>query len=48
MLKIGKFIPEYFDKQFRSISGQQIITLIEYKPNRDFLAYHRDYVFVGL
>ena len=39
---------EYFDKQFGSISGKQITMPIEYKPNRDFLAYHRDYVFVGV
>ena len=39
---------EYFDKQFGSISGKQITMPIEYKPNRDFLAYHRDYVFVGI
>lgn len=38
---------EYFDKQFGSISGKQITMPIEYKPNRDFLAYHRDYVFMG-
>lgn len=37
---------EYFDKQFGSISGKQITMPIEYKPNRDFLAYHRDHVFV--
>ena len=39
---------EYFDKQFGSISGKQIAMPIEYKPNRDFLAYHRDHVFVGI
>lgn len=39
---------EYFDKQFGSISGKQITMPIEYKPNRDFLAYHRDHVFVGV
>ena len=39
---------EYFDKQFGSISGKQIAMPIEYKPNRDFLAYHRDHVFVGV
>ena len=39
---------EYFDKQFGSISGKQITMPIEYKPNRDFLAYHRDHVFVGI
>ena len=38
---------EYFDKQFGNISGKQITMPIEYKPNRDFLAYHRDHVFVG-
>lgn len=39
---------EFFDKQFGSISGKQITMPIEYKPNRDFLAYHRDHVFVGI
>ena len=39
---------DYFDKQFGSISGKQITMPIEYKPNRDFLAYHRDHVFVGI
>ena len=39
---------EYFDKQFGSISGKQIAMPIEYKPNRNFLAYHRDHVFVGI
>ena len=39
---------EYFDKQFGSISGKQITMPIEYKPNSDFLAYHRDHVFVGI
>ena len=39
---------EYFDKQFGSISGKQITMPIEYKPNRDFLAYHRDHVLVGI
>ena len=39
---------EYFDRQFGSISGKQITMPIEYKPNRDFLAYHRDHVFVGV
>lgn len=39
---------EYFDKQFGSISGKQIAMPIDYKPNRDFLAYHRDHVFVGI
>ena len=39
---------EYFDRQFGSISGKQITMPIEYKPNRDFLAYHRDHIFVGI
>ena len=39
---------EYYDKQFGSISGKQIAMPIDYKPNRDFLAYHRDHVFVGV
>ena len=39
---------EYFDKQFGSISGKQMAMPIEYKPNRDFLAYHRDHVFIGI
>lgn len=39
---------EYYDKQFGSISGKQISMPTDYKPNRDFLAYHRDHVFVGV
>lgn len=39
---------EYFDKQFGSFSGKQIAMPIDYKPNRDFLAYHRDHVFMGV
>ena len=39
---------EYFDKQFWSFSGKQIAMPIDYKPNRDFLAYHRDHVFMGV
>lgn len=38
---------EYYDRHFGSISGRQISMPTEYKPNRDFLAYHRDHVFVG-
>ena len=37
---------KYYEKQFGSISGKQITLPIEHKPNRDFLAYHRDHVFV--
>lgn len=39
---------EYFDKQFGCFSGKQIAMPIDYKPNRDFLAYHRDHVFIGI
>ncbi len=39
---------KFFDKQFGSISGKQIAMPIAHKPNRDFLAYHRDHVFVGI
>ena len=38
---------EYFDRHFGNIAGRQITMPVEYKPNRDFLAYHRDKVFVG-
>lgn len=38
---------DYYDKHFRWISGKQITMPIEHKPNRDFLAYHRDKVFLG-
>lgn len=38
---------EYYDKHFGSIDGKQITMPIEHKPCRDFLAYHRDHVFVG-
>ena len=36
---------DYFDMHFGSISGKQMILPIEHKPNRDFLAYHRDNIF---
>ena len=38
---------EYFDKHFGCINGKPITMPIEHKPNRDFLAYHRDYIFLG-
>ncbi len=38
---------DYFDRHFGSISGQKITMPIEHRPNRDFLAYHRDHVFVA-
>lgn len=39
---------DYFDKHFGCVKGIIITMPTEYKPNRDFLAYHRDHVFVGL
>lgn len=39
---------EYFDNHFGCINGKKITMPIEHKPNRDFLAYHRDHVFKGL
>ena len=39
---------DYFDKHFGIIRGRIISMPIEHKPNRDFLAYHRDKVFLGL
>ena len=38
---------EYFNKHFGSINGQRITMPIEHKPNRDYLAYHRDNIFLG-
>lgn len=38
---------DYYDKHFGSIRGQQIHMPIAYQPNRDFLAYHREKVFLG-
>ena len=38
---------EYYDWHFGSISGRKITMPIEHQPNRDFLAYHRDRVFLG-
>ena len=38
---------EYFDKHFGIIIGRKLMMPTEYLPNREFLAYHRDKVFVG-
>lgn len=38
---------EYFNKHFGVISGKRIFMPIEHKPNKDFLAYHRDFIFMG-
>ena len=39
---------EYFDKHFGSIAGQKLIIPIEHRPNRDYLAYHRDRIYLGV
>ena len=36
---------EYYDKHFGCIKGKLMIMPIEHRPNRDFLAYHRDNIF---
>ena len=38
---------EYYDKHFGCIENQRITMPIEHKPNRDFLAYHKEHVFMG-
>ena len=38
---------EYFDKHFGIIIGKKLMMPSQYLPNRDFLAYHREKVFVG-
>ncbi len=38
----------YFDQHFGSIAGNKIIMPIEHRPNRDYLAYHRDNIFRGV
>lgn len=38
---------DYFDKHFGIIIGKKLTMPTEYLPNREFLAYHRDKVFVG-
>lgn len=38
---------DYFDKHFGIIVGKKLTMPTEYLPYRDFLAYHRDKVFVG-
>lgn len=38
---------EYYDKHFGIIIGKKLMMPADYLPNRDFLAYHRDKVFLG-
>lgn len=37
---------EYFDKHFGIIEGRKLMVPEEFKPNRDFLAYHRENIFL--
>ena len=37
----------FFEQHFGSINNKRIFLPIEHSPDRDFLAYHRDRVFVG-
>lgn len=38
---------EYYDHHFRCIVGRKLYMPIKYLPDREFLAYHRDHVFIG-
>ena len=39
---------KYFDKHFAIIDGKQITLPSEFQPDKDFLAYHREKVFLGV
>lgn len=39
---------EYYDQHFGCIVVKKLNMPAEYLPNRDFLEYHRDQVFVGV
>lgn len=38
---------EYYDRHFGIIAGRKLTLPIEYSPNREFLVYHKNHVFVG-
>lgn len=38
---------QFFDYHFGRIKNTRIVLPIEHQPNRDYLAYHRDRIFVG-
>ena len=38
---------DYYDQHFGCIVGRKLTLPSEYQPSREFLAYHRDEVFVG-
>jgi putative restriction endonuclease len=39
---------KYYDKNFGVIAERKLTLPTKYCPNRDFLAYHRNHVFVGV
>jgi putative restriction endonuclease len=39
---------EYYDLHFGSLDGRRITLPTDFLPSRDFLAYHRDKVFLGM
>ena len=39
---------DFFDAHFGNIAGHKLIMPIEHRPNRDYLAYHRDRIFKGV
>ncbi len=38
---------EYYNQYFGSINGQKMVLPREFQPDCDFLAYHREHVFIG-
>lgn len=38
---------DYYDQHFGCIVGKKLTMPNKFMPNRDFLAYHRDHVFIG-
>ena len=38
---------EYYNQYFGSINGQKMVLPREFQPDRDFLAYHREHVYIG-
>lgn len=39
---------EYYDKHFGIIAGRKLTLPLEHSPNREFLAYHKNHVFLGV
>lgn len=38
---------EYYDRNFGCIAGRPMTMPVEFKPSKDFLAYHSGHVFIG-